>query len=403
MIIFSILSFIIISIFEQIKLVSTQILSKKFIFSQHLLQLEGITETNNKTFSAVIDITSPFSYTHRNFLFDLYTTKPREIRSFQMNYLGKNYDVREFQETLNITDNDSIQNFNYYLLERDFHNKYHPTSVFSFGFNVHNELHSLTHLLYSNNVIRKTEFGLSFDNKEEENDGWIHFGGLPNDILQSECQYNSTIKIDGRGGLWSFKNSFIIFPKEKEVLSTKEYFAYFSTLTPYIVLPTEPYNFVINTYLNKYVHLHKCRKYGYGIREYDCECSILKEMSPIGFIVDNNYLLFQPEDLFHKYENLCVFQIILNEGEGIDEDNTYIIFGTRFLWKYIPLFSYEDRSVTLFSRSPFESISIVEQLLIQKKYQLIFTFIFLLMLIGSFILIRTKCINNSYRFVNWVA
>lgn len=396
-------SFILISIIELIKLISTQILSKKFTFSEHLLQLKGITEANNKTFSGVIDITSPFSYTNNNFLSGLYMDKPKEIRSFQMNYLGKNYDVREFQETLNITVNDSIKNFNYYLLERDFHKKHHPNSVFSFGFNIYNELHSITHSLYNNNLIRKTEFGLTFENKNQENDGWIHFGGLPKDILQRECQYNTTIKIDGKEGLWSFKNSYIILPKEKKVLSTKEYFAYFSTLTPYIVLPSEPFSFIINNYLKKYLQLHKCRKYGYGFREYDCQCSIIKEMSPIGFIIGNNYLLFHPEDLFHKFENFCVFQIILNEGEGINEDNTSIIFGTRFLWKFIPLFSYEDKSVMLFSKKPFESISNVDQLLLQNKYKLIFIFIFILLLIDSFILIRIKYINKSFMFVNWVA
>ena len=375
-----------------IKIFSCEVISKRFEFYSHQLQIKVGTDTNEGILSGIIDITSPYSYSSYNLLLSLNEKKPKEIRQFQLQENGTEYSVHEFQELIKINEDIKINSFNYFVFDRNYYNKYKSFSAFAFGFHIYNELHSLTHSLSYDNPYMSSKFSLAFPNNVEEDYGYLFFGDTPKNKMGKEAfTYNSTIKIKGNKKYWQTELTNIIIPKYFSVYNTYKYYSYFSTLTPYILLPKNIFEELIKQYFGKYLKNNKCKRFGYGVKEYDCPCSIVNELPSIGFVIDNNYYLLSSADLFFPYENICVFNIISNEEEyGVDSN--HIVFGIRFLWNFVSEFDYEKKSITFFSKKPFENITSINGLLKGKSI------FFVLLIIQSFLLIAI--LINSYLILN---
>lgn len=337
------------------------IISKRFEFYTHQLQIK--VKSNERELSGIIDISSPYSYSASNLLLPSSEKKPKEIRTFMIQENGIEYSVHEFQELINLNEDIQLNSFNYFVFDRSYYNKYKPLASFAFGFHIYNELHSLTHLLSNGNPIIKSKFSLAFPNNVEEDYGYLFIGDTPKEKMGKEhFNYNSSISIIGNKRYWQAELTNIIIPESSVVYHTKQYFTYFSTLTPYILLPKTIFEELIKIYFGNYLKNNKCKRFGYGVKEYDCSCSIVKELPSIGFVIDNSYFLISSADLFFPYENLCVFNIISNEEEyGVNTND--IVFGIRFLWNFVSEFNYENKSITLFSSKPFININSIKSLL----------------------------------------
>lgn len=180
---------------------------------------------------------------------------------------------------------------------------------------------------------------------------------------------------------------------DNKVYNTKKYDTSFSTTTPYIILTKDIYDDVIYKYLGRHIKSFKCKKYGYGTREYDCDCLVLPELSSIGFIIDNNYFNLKAEELFFRYENRCVLNIILNEDIYNIKENQ-IILGIHFLWNYNSLFDKVDRGITFFSNEAFPDINIINSLIDHNNVSLLYIMIDIITFVGII-----NIISNYNKFI----
>ena len=367
-------------------------ISKRFEFYSHQLQIKVKTDTNEGILCGIIDITSPYSYFSQKYLLSLNEKKPKEIRQFQIQENGNEYSVHEFQAFVMINDDIKINSFNYFVFDRNYYNKHKSLSAFAFGFHIDNELHSLTHSLSYNNPYMSSIFSLAFPNNVEEDYGYLFFGETPTKKMGKEAfNYNSTINIKGNKKYWQTELTNIIIPKYFTVYNTNKYFTYFSTLTPYIIVPKIIFEELITQYFGDYLKSNKCKRFGYGVKEYDCPCSVVQKLPSIGFVMEENYYLLSSADLFFPYENICVFNIISNEDEyGVDAN--HIVLGIRFLWNFVSEFDYEKKSITLFSNKPFGNINEIKGLLKRKL-----CFVVLLIIQSSLLL---SILLNSYVIFN---
>ena len=266
--------------------------------------------------------------------------------------------------------------FNYYVFESDFYNKDIPSSVFAFEAHIYNDLHSITGILYSSYDIEREQFGFTFNSRTEEDKGTLFIGGLSKENI---LQYNTSIKAQGNTPKWKIEMNYIVI--ENSIYKTRKYDTSFSTTTPYIILPKEIYYDIIEQYIGKYIKRYQCKRYGYGTREYDRDCSVLKELPSIGFIIDNNYLTLKAEALFFRYENRCVYNIIPNE-DIFDVKENQILFGIHFLWNYNSLFCKEEKRITLFSNETFPDINNLYTLMNHSHMSIVYIIIDLITLVG---------------------
>lgn len=222
----------------------------------------------------------------------------------------------------------------------------------SFSYTHLNRNVSLTHALYNHNYISTLQF--SFIPSSPTN-GTILFGADPPNTSKL---YISTLHVEQQPSInisttWSVMVSSSYYGS---VVSLEKRFAFFQRKSQKIYIPRD-----VQVVLNETFFLPKqkekmCTRYSYfGNNHWECECSVIGNMSRIGFYIQGYEFAFELDDVIRRTSyGKCVFLF----EENVIDNNTYV-FGAPFMNKFISTFNYEHSTITLYSpyKIPYHIIS----------------------------------------------
>ena len=235
---------------------------------------------------------------------------------------------------------------------------------------------SLINILYSNNKISNKGFGITFDEKNE-NQGILYLGGLPEEekkgLYSFSFKYSffSNLLKDNNWNLFVeganikiknntfpkalFYNGFIKIEKEN-----------------FIIVPSEFYHFLYEHIFGFYVKEKSCYLENNNLV---CDCKNITNINPfksINLYFEKLVIEFNIEDSFTKENDKCYFIFKKHEED-------YFIFGTEFMKKYKIEF-LKDKQINIYSKSEFKFVKrrpfwrkiVITILRLVNKYKYIF-------------------------------
>ena len=211
----------------------------------------------------------------------------------------------------------------------------------SFSYTHLNRNVSLTHALYNHNFISNLQF--SFIPSSPSN-GTILFGDDP---PNTSTLYDVTLYVEPSINLSTTWSVMVTSSYYGNVVSLEKREAFFQRKLKKILIPQDVQVVLNETYFLPLRKEKMCTRYSFfGNNHWECECSVVNNMSKIGFYIQGYEFAFEFDDVVRRTSyGKCVFLF----EENVDDNNTYV-FGAPFLNKFISTFNYEHSSIKLYSR-----------------------------------------------------
>ena len=281
--------------------------------------------------------------------------------TFKLNNFPKYSEIRatEYSDALKFyTEGDemiTIENFHYVVMD-NFHTTERSemlTLAFGAGIDKNTEDMSLVHQLKKAKQISKMQFSIYKKMMTEE--GTLYVGGIPPSIV--EGLKNTSLSITGNKGFWDADINYLFIGNISEndtdsnIYFKNQYPAHFTMATRYIEIPTEAYEFILNNYIKDLLDKKECKMNNYGSKDILCNCSSIHELKNLEFIINKKVFLFEPDDLFVTFDQLCVFSVCKNI-----EAEEYLL-GIEFIWKYVTVFDYDNKGITFYFQDEFTELN----------------------------------------------
>ena len=214
--------------------------------------------------------------------------------------------------------------------------------------------------LKQKNIINKLSFGFSFSNKQSTEDilfiGNITKKGLLNNKnIITEFDLNK--KLIKKHNKWGFKLDGIVIEKTTGLSKNikHKYFAYFNLIEDRIFVPDKVMEYLISRIFNVYIKNNICFVTEYNEKKFiNCfKKKISKEKKnfpSIIFVVNNYSFKLNFDDLFINSVNDNEIIFIIQKNY-YDIDTSIILFGSRFLKKYITEFNFEENKIIFHSEN----------------------------------------------------
>jgi len=214
--------------------------------------------------------------------------------------------------------------------------------------------------LKQKNIINKLSFGFSFSNKQSTEDilfiGNITKKGiLNNKNIITEFDLNK--KLIKKHNKWGFKLDGIVIEKTTGLSKNikHKYFAYFNLIEDRIFVPDKVMEYLISRIFNVYIKNNICFVTEYNEKKFiNCfkkKISKEKKNFPnIIFVVNNYSFKLNFDDLFINSVNDNEIIFIIQKNY-YDIDTSIILFGSRFLKKYITEFNFEENKIIFHSEN----------------------------------------------------
>ena len=214
--------------------------------------------------------------------------------------------------------------------------------------------------LKQKNIINKLSFGFSFSNKQSTEDilfiGNITKKGiLNNKNIITEFDLNK--KLIKKHNKWGFKLDGIVIEKTTGLSKNikHKYFAYFNLIEDRIFVPDKVMEYLISRVFSVYIKNNICFVTEYSEKKFiNCfKKKISKEKKnfpSIIFVVNNYSFKLNFDDLFINSVNDNEIIFIIQKNY-YDIDTSIILFGSRFLKKYITEFNFEENKIIFHSEN----------------------------------------------------
>ena len=214
--------------------------------------------------------------------------------------------------------------------------------------------------LKQKNIINKLSFGFSFSNKQSTEDilfiGNITKKGiLNNKNIITEFDLNK--KLIKKHNKWGFKLDGIVIEKTTGLSKNikHKYFAYFNLIEDRIFVPDKAMEYLISRVFSVYIKNNICFVTEYSEKKFiNCfkkKISKEKKNFPnIIFVVNNYSFKLNFDDLFINSVNDNEIIFIIQKNY-YDIDTSIILFGSRFLKKYITEFNFEENKIIFHSEN----------------------------------------------------
>ena len=215
--------------------------------------------------------------------------------------------------------------------------------------------------LKQKNIINKLSFGFSFSNKQNPED--ILFIGNITEKNKKEIINNKNIiteldlnkKLIKKHNKWGFKLDGIVIEKNTGLSKNikHKYFAYFNLIEDRIFVPDKIMEYLISRVFNTYIKNNICFVTEYSEKKFiNCfKKKISKEKKnfpSIIFVVNNYSFKLTFDDLFINSVNDNEIIFIIQKNY-YDIDTSIILFGSRFLKKYVTQFDFEENKIIFHS------------------------------------------------------
>ena len=280
--------------------------------------------------------------------------------------------------------NINLDQFNFYSISKteinkdknnnQYFTKYADLFFGQFGLSPQYEADNMNILsiLKQKQLIKKMSFGFSFNYKQANND--ILFLGQieqdnKNDLIQNKntkASIDMNQKLIKKYNKWGFKLDGIVIQKPSGFTKNikHKYFAYFNLIEDRIFVPDKFMEYLISRIFNTYIKSKVCFVSEYSDKKFiNCyKDKILKEKSVfpnIIFVVDNLSFKLTYDDLFiNSINNKEVIFII--QKNYYDIDTSIILFGSRFIKKYMTEFDLEEKKIIFYSENNFPNINLAQ-------------------------------------------
>lgn len=232
----------------------------------------------------------------------------------------------------------------------------HTSKGIGFAFQFEDEKYSLVHELKRLNIINYLSFGLS-PNIPHDGYGKIYFGGIPFED-DSRLKYQSLCEVSSNFIPWNCLLKSIVFEyvNSKDEIPINQY-AFFSSTEASIALPKEiMVQISQKTILKKLIEKKICdfvndNKWAY----FNCKKKFLQDIylvQSLNFIIGNYIFELPFADLFRCANEYCISAFLSS-----NPNQKIIVFGNRFLNRYITNFDYERKIILFNSNKPFPKLS----------------------------------------------
>ena len=215
-------------------------------------------------------------------------------------------------------------------------------------------------------------FGLCFNYNKENND-ILFFGEIgekiKNDLLKNRniiTKFDMNQKLIKKYNKWGFKLDGIVVEKNTGLIKNvkHKYFAYFNIIEDRIFVPDKIMEYLISRIFNNYIKNKICFVTEYGDKKFiNCyKKKINKEKNffpNIIFVVDNYSFKLTFNDLFINSINSNEIIFIIQKNY-YDIDTSIILFGSRFLKKYITEFDFEQKKIIFHSENILPKINLAQ-------------------------------------------
>ena len=250
-----------------------------------------------------------------------------------------------------------------------------------------NESFSIVNRLYMDGKISHKSFGFIFQAlniTENREIGYVFFGNVPNDIINSYPYKVEFYINDYKSKEWICQLISLQFHIENEDnIYENHYKSYFNLDSLTSKAPKHFMNYLRENVFNKLIDEQVCEyNVKWNGKDILCNCEQIKESHiKMEMIISGTKFTFTGEEMFIKTdsEDKCVFFIELNYLN----ENDWVIAG-HFLKKYISLFDYFNHKVVLFGKEKFNIIykdikkSTVIKILLQGLSLLLINCVFIL-------------------------
>ena len=222
---------------------------------------------------------------------------------------------------------------------------------------------NIMHALKQKKIINKMSFGFSFSNKQN-NEDILFIGNITEknkkDIMSNKniiTEFDMNKKLIKKHNKWGFKLDAIVIEKTTGLSKNikHKYFAYFNLIEDRIFVPDKIMEYLISRIFNTYIKNNICFITEYSEKKFiNCfkkKISKEKKNFPnIIFVVNNYSFKLTYDDLFINSvnDNEVIFIIQKNY---YDIDTSIILFGSRFLKKYITEFDLEENKIIFHSEN----------------------------------------------------
>ena len=350
---------------------------------------------DTKTFNAIADLESEFSYIDDNTLPLTSLTsasKLNEKLTFKID--NKESTGIEVKDNANINKNSlKINDFSFIIYPSSFS----KLKSISFGYK-YRKNHNLIYLLKKSNLIKKAQFTIEINNNSK---GKIYYGELSNDIL-NPYKYTLNIPVKSNNKNWDFELQFLFIGEISYKYENTYYYnqnkASFSTNTKGILAPEMAFDFIVENIFNETFSKNICRKTISVDNEIECMCDKLKDenLKKITFVIQENSIDFNTKQYFDILGNRCIFQIRFN---NIKRDEWK--FGISFLSKFLATFNYGKSQIILRTKDKnFESVDV--NTLFPLKKMIIWTLVIVIILLIPFMykIIKESIKKHRERRIN---
>ena len=350
---------------------------------------------DTKTFNAIADLESEFSYIDDNTLPLSSLTSASKINdklTFQID--NKESNGIEVKDNASINKNTlKINDFSFIIYPSSFS----KLKSISFGYK-YRKNHNLIYLMKKANLIKKAQFTIEINNNSK---GKIYYGELSNDIL-NPYKYTLNIPVKSSNKNWDFELGFLFIGEISYKYENTYYYnqnkASFSGNSKGILAPEMAFYFIVDNVFNETINKNVCRKTISENNEIECVCDKLKEenLKQITFVIKDKSIVFNTKEYFDIIGNRCVFQIKFN---NVKRDEWK--FGISFLSKFLSTFDYEKGVIILRTKEKnFEEVDV--NTLFPLKKMIIWTLVIVIILLIPFMykIIKESIKKHRERRIN---
>ena len=231
---------------------------------------------------------------------------------------------------------------------------------------------NILYILKKKELIKKMSFGISFNYKEKKED-ILFFGEIENNnIIKKDLIKNKNVitkfdmnkKLVKKYNKWGFKLDAIVIEKTDELIKNikHKYFSYFNIIEDRIFVPDKILEYFISRIFSTYIKNKICFVTEYSDKKFiNCyKNKLIKEkliFPNIIFVVDNHSFKLTYDDLFINSPNNNEIIFIIQKNY-YDIDTSIILFGSRFLKKYITEFDLEQNQIIFHSENILPNVNL---------------------------------------------
>ena len=176
----------------------------------------------------------------------------------------------------------------------------------------------------------------------------MFLGNIPEEDITNSYKYSTIIKVDQNSSKWASQLESIKFDNYSYSVNKN---IVFEIKLKKIYISYKFYSYLCDTIFKPLIKTNICHRASTIFGEtFSCSCESIPKFPDISFIVNGHIIKFTQEDLFEKTEFNCYFAMYFKKYNFKGD----WIFGIPLFSSYFTYFDYDNHSIVLYSKFPFE-------------------------------------------------